>query len=506
VTFLDRRQFLASVTAATGFARAASPRQRQNPNVVLIYADDVGYGDLGCYGATGVKTPNLDRLARHGLRFTDAHSSAATCTPSRYSLLTGEYSFRLSKARVLPGDAPLLLEPGCTTLASLFQSKGYRTSAIGKWHLGLGDGTIDWNKEIKPGPLELGFDECFLIPATGDRVPCVYVENHRVAGLDPADPIEVNYSQPFEGEPTGKANPDSLRLKPSHGHDMTIVNGVSRIGYMKGGKAARWVDEDMADVLTQRATSFIEKNKQNPFFLYFATHDIHVPRVPNSRFESPMGARGAAIAELDWCVGQILDTVEKHGLARDTIVLFSSDNGPVVDDGYQDEAVEKLGAHKPAGGFRGGKYSNFEAGTRVPLLIRWPGRIKHGTSRALVSQVDFLKSFAKLLKTDLPMGTGRDSADLLPALLGDTRVGRSHLVEQAGVLSLRAGLWKFIEPGNGPKHNPQTNTELGNDPQPQLYDLSNDPGEKRNMAPAMPGKIEQMKTLLDRIRAGEFVP
>ncbi len=502
---MHRREFLASF-AAGAFAAAAPNRVK--PNVVLIYADDVGFGDIGCYGAAGVRTPNLDKLAKHGLRFTDAHATAATCTPSRYSLLTGEYSFRLAGAKVLPGDAPLLIDPKRPTLASLFKGAGYRTSVVGKWHLGLGNGKIDWNGEIKPGPLELGFDECFIVPATGDRVPCVYVENHRVAGLDPSDPIQVDYSKPIGNEPTGKANPDRLKMKFSHGHDMTIVNGVSRIGYMTGGKAARWVDEDMADVLTQRAVTFIEKNKAEPFFLYFATHDIHVPRLPHARFDKAtnMGPRGNAIAELDWCVGRILETLEKHGLARNTVVMFSSDNGPVIDDGYVDDAVEKLGGHLPAGPYRGGKYSSFEAGTRVPLILRWQGRVKPGKSNALVSQVDFLKSFAAFLKQDMPKGAGPDSADLHAALLGDSRVGRGTLVEQAGTLSLRTGQWKYIEPGKGQKVNKQTNTELGNDPLPQLYDLSSDAGEKRNMAQAMPGKLEQMRSTLERIRAGEFIP
>ncbi len=503
---MRRREFLASLSAA-GFCSAAPAPKTERPNVVLIYADDVGYGDLGCYGASAVRTPNLDKLAKQGLRFTDAHTTAATCTPSRYSLLTGEYSFRLAGAKVLPGDAPLLIDPKQQTLATMFKGAGYRTSVVGKWHLGLGNGKIDWNADIKPGPLELGFDECFLVPATGDRVPCVYVENHRVAGLDPTDPIQVDYAKPIGSEPTGKANPDQLKMKFSHGHDMTIVNGVSRIGYMTGGKSARWVDEDMADVLTQKAVSFIEKSKAEPFFLYFATHDIHVPRMPHARFEKAtnMGPRGNAIAELDWCVGRILETLEKNGLARNTVVMFSSDNGPVVDDGYVDDAVEKLGSHAPAGPFRGGKYSSFEAGTRVPLILRWPGRVKPGTSKALVSQVDFMKSFASLLKQPLPKGAAPDSADLSAALLGDSRVGRGTLVEQAGTLSLRSGQWKYIEPGKGQKFNKLTNTELGNDPQPQLYDLSSDPGEKRNMASAMPAKVEEMRATLQRIRAGEFI-
>ncbi|MFZ0429363.1 MAG: sulfatase-like hydrolase/transferase, partial [Acidobacteriota bacterium] len=246
----------------------------ESPNIVLIYTDDVGYGDVSCYGATRIRTPNIDRLSREGLRFTDAHSAAASCTPSRFALLTGRFPWRQAGTGILPGDAALIIRPGTLTLASTLHAAGYRTGVVGKWHLGLGDGKLDWNGRIAPGPLEIGFDYSFLIPATGDRVPCVFVENHRVVGLDPSDPIEVSYTTPFPGEPTGKDHPELLKLKPSHGHDQAIVNGISRIGYMKGGQAARWIDEDIADVLTRKAVQFIADSQSGPFFLYFATHDI----------------------------------------------------------------------------------------------------------------------------------------------------------------------------------------------------------------------------------------
>src|SRR5690606_16648767 len=236
------------------------------------------------------------------------------------------------------------------------------------------------------GPLEIGFDYAFLIPATGDRVPCVYVENHQVVGLDAADPIEVSYKEEIGDEPTGAENPELLKMHPSHGHDMTIVNGISRIGYMTGGTAARWIDEDMADLITARATRFIENHRHQPFFLFFSTHDIHVPRVPHSRFagKSGMGPRGDVILQLDWSVGAILEALERTRLSENTIVIFTSDNGPVVDDGYRDKAVELLGDHKPSGPMRGGKYSAFEAGTRVPFIVRWPAMIRPGTSDALL--------------------------------------------------------------------------------------------------------------------------
>lgn len=472
------------------------------PNIVLIYADDLGYGDVSCYGATEIATPHVDRLAREGLRFTDAHSASATCTPSRYAMLTGEYAWRQPGTGILPGDAALIIKPGRTTLASILKDAGYRTAVVGKWHLGLGDGNLDWNGAIRPGPLEIGFDECFLIPATGDRVPCVYVKNHRVVGLDPTDPLRVRFGKKVGDEPTGRENPELLKMHPSHGHDQTIVNGISRIGYMTGGRAARWVDEDMADVVTREATDFMTRHQDEPFFLFFSLHDIHVPRAPHSRFagKSGLGPRGDVILQLDWCTGQILETLDRLDLADNTLVLFTSDNGPVVDDGYKDDAVEKLGRHKPAGPLRGGKYSAFEAGTRVPMIVRWPGRVEPGVSDALVCQVDFPASFATLVERPLASADAPDSFDVLPALLGKSDAGRDHLVEHARVLSLRQGTWKLIAPGRGPQVFSNTNIESGLSSEPQLYDLASDLGETTNLAAEQPERVEQMTKALKRLR------
>ncbi|MGV3638927.1 MAG: sulfatase family protein [Adhaeribacter sp.] len=482
---------------------------QQKPNIIIIYADDLGYGDLGSYGATQVKTPHLDKLAAQGLRFTRAYATSATCTPSRFSMLTGKYAWRKQGTGIAPGDAALIIPTNITTLPGMLQQAGYQTAVVGKWHLGLGPaGGPDWNGDIKPGPLEIGFDYCFMMPATGDRVPCVYMENRRIVDLDPADPIRVSYKDKIGNEPTGKENPELLKMKPSHGHDQTIVNGVSRIGYMTGGTKARWIDEDMADVLTNRAISFIEKNKKAPFFLYFATHDIHVPRVPHSRFvgKSGMGPRGDAILQLDWTVGEVMKALDRLQLSRNTLLVFSSDNGPVIDDGYQDEAVEKLGSHKPAGPLRGGKYSAFEAGTRVPLLLRWPARIKPGVSAALVSQVDLYASLAALTGRKLAPADAPDSYNVLPALLGTSKTGRPYVVQQSvnSTLSLVQGNWKYIEPGKGQKVNKNTNTELGNDPEAQLYDLSRDQGETRNVAAANPQVVQQLAARLQSLRDQEI--
>jgi arylsulfatase A-like enzyme len=478
-------------------------RAQSRPNIVFIYADDLGYGDVSSYGATALKTPNIDRIASEGLRFTDAHASAATCTPSRYTLLTGDYAWRRRGTGILPGDAALIIEPGRTTLPSMLQRAGYATGAVGKWHLGLGPaGGPDWNRGINPSPNDVGFTYSFVMAATGDRVPTVYIENHAVVGLDPADPIAVSYAKPVGDWPTGKANPELLKMHPSHGHDQTIINGVSRIGYMTGGRSAVWKDEDMADVFTARAVGFIEAQQAKPFFLYFALHDPHVPRLPNPRFvgSTSMGPRGDAIVQADWCVGQVLATLDRLHLAENTLIIFTSDNGPVVDDGYKDEAVEKLGSHRPAGPYRGGKYSIFEGGTRVPFIVRWPGHVKPGRSDALVSQVDLLASFAALTGQSIAGGDARDSRNIMPALLGRSKSGRRDLVEQAGSLALRQGTWKYIAPGKGAKINKETNTELGNDAGPQLYDLARDPGETRNLATKHPARVRDMDAALEKIR------
>jgi len=405
--------------------QAQKKAKEKQPNVIFIIADDLGYGDMSCYGAHRVQTPHVDALASSGIRFTDAHAVASTSTPSRYSLFTGHYAWRRNDTGIARGDAGMVIRPEQTTIADMFKSAGYTTGAIGKWHLGLGDktGTQDWNKKVSPGPEDLGFDYSCLMAATGDRVPCVWMENQQVLNYDPSAPIEVSYTKPFPGEPTGKNNPElltNLKPSPNHGHNQAIVNGISRIGYMKGGGKALWKDEDIADTIIAKTVGFIERNSDKPFFLYVGTNDVHVPRFPHPRFvgKSGMGYRGDAILQFDYTVGKILEALEKQGLRENTLIVLSSDNGPVVDDGYQDQAVELLGDHRPWGNLRGGKYSNFEAGTRVPFIVSWPDKVKKGkTSDALVSQIDLFASMAELVGQEMQSGAGVDSQNQLKAFL-----------------------------------------------------------------------------------------
>lgn len=472
------------------------------PNVIIIYVDDLGYGDVGCYGATGVETPNIDALASGGMRFTDAHCGAATCTPSRYSLLTGEYAFRINAA-VLAGDAPLLIDTEKKTMPDMIKDAGYTTAVVGKWHLGLGDGTLNWNDSIKPGPREIGFDYSFLIPATGDRVPSVYVEDYDIVGLDPNDPIQVSYTSKVGDWPTGTENPELLKQLADPQHSGTITNGISRIGFMTGGEKALWKDEDFPFVLDQKAKSFIKANKENPFFLYYSYHDIHVPRIPNERFigSSAMGPRGDAIVQMDWCTGEIVKYLEELGIDKKTLIIFSSDNGPVLDDGYADQCVEMLGDHKPAGIYRGGKYSAFEAGTRVPTIVYWPGTVESGESNALLTQVDLYASLAELLNQPIAEGNAVDSKSTLSAWLGKSPNGRIEILEESYVKSLRVGDWKYIEPSekNSDWIENDKKIESGISTKAQLYNLSNDPSEQVNLIDENKAQAQEMERVLNEL-------
>ena len=495
-------------------AEAKTPKDnkvtnREQPNVIIIFADDLGYGDLECYGAKNVQTPNVNRLASEGIRFTNTHTIAATSTPSRYSLLTGEYAWRRPDTDIAAGNAGMIIRPGQYTMADMFKNAGYATCAIGKWHLGLGDKTAeqDWNAPLPSSLGDLGFDYHYIMAATADRVPCVFIENGKVANYDPSAPIEVSYKGNFPGEPTGKDNPELLyNQKSSHGHDMAIVNGIGRIGFMKGGGKALWKDENIADSITTHAIDFIKQHKDEPFFMYFATNDVHVPRFPHDRFrgKNPMGVRGDAIVQFDWSVGQIMETLDKLGLAENTLIILSSDNGPVVDDGYDDKAEELLNGHSPAGPWRGNKYSTFEGGTAVPAIVRWPKKIKESReSDVLMSQIDWMASLGSLVNAKFPKGSASDSHNRIGNLLGTDNADRPWVIEQAAnhVLSVRTKDWKYIEPNDGPamiQWGPKI--ETGNSSTPQLYDMRKDINERANLALQHPEVVYDMQNILRRVR------
>jgi arylsulfatase A-like enzyme len=470
------------------------------PNIIIIYLDDLGYGDLSCYGATEIKTPNIDALANGGVNFTNGYASSATCTPSRYALLTGMYPWRNKNARILAGDAPLLIDTKQKTLPKMLSQAGYQTAIIGKWHLGLGSGFVNWNKTIKPGPNEVGFDQSYILAATQDRVPTVYIENGNVVDLDKNDPIEVNYKKNFSGQPTAKSNPELLDMKWHHGHNNSIVNGIPRIGYMKGGASAKWSDIDMADHFLVKAKNYVKTHKKDPFFLYYAMQQPHVPRTPHPRFvgKSGMGPRGDVILEADWCIGEFMKTLEEDGILENTLIVFSSDNGPVLNDGYYDDAVEKLGNHDPKGGLRGGKYSLFEAGTRVPFITYWKNHIKPSVSDAIVCQMDLLASLGNLVGINEKT---TDSKELLSTLLGHDKNGRNHLViESKSKTALRSGDWIMIPPYKGGAMNKKVGTETGYTPEYKLYNLRNDIGQINNLANPNPEKLKELIQVFEKLK------
>jgi arylsulfatase A-like enzyme len=474
------------------------------PNIVFIYLDDLGYGDLSCYGATEIKTPNIDALANGGVRFTNGYATSATCTPSRYGLLTGVYPWRNKDAKILPGSAPLLIGKEQLTIPKMLKEKGYQTAVVGKWHLGLGTGIVDWNQQLDAGPNDVGFDYSYIMAATQDRVPTIYIDNGKVVNLDSKDPISVNYDKNFPGQPTGKENPELLSMKWHHGHNSSIVNGIPRIGYVSGGASANWSDVDLADHFLAKAQTYVKSHKDNPFFLYYALNQPHVPRTPNPRFvgKSGMGPRGDVILEADYCVGEIIKTLKEEGVLDNTLIVFSSDNGPVLNDGYYDDAVEKLGNHKPNGPLRGGKYSLLEAGTRVPFFTYWKGQIKPLVSDALVCQIDLLESIAKLVNVDVE---STDSQELLDVFTGKSNKGRTNLVIEANTkTAFRQGDWMMIPPYSGDPILEEVNIEMGNDKEFQLYNLKKDIGQKNNLAKTQPKKLKELIKNFELIRGNSY--
>ena len=365
---------------------------------------------------------------------------------------------------------------------------------------------------MKPGPLEIGFDTCFILPTTNDRVPQVYVKDHRVLNLDPADPLWVGQEKPSKDHPTGRTHRDSLKMDWSHGHNATIHNGISRIGFYTGGHAARFRDEDLADKWVEQSNKFIEQNSDKPFFLFFSSHDIHVPRIPHERFQgkTSLGFRGDSIVELDWCVGELMKTLERLKLTEETLVVFCSDNGPVLDDGYKDGAITKIGNHRAAGIYTGGKYSVYEGGTRTPFITRWPGQVSPGQSDEVVCTIDLAASFASLTGQSMADDACVDSFNLLGVLLGeDGAKGRDYLVQQdngnGGTFGLRVGDWKLHRYDKRKAKNVLVEQKLVKTKVPnfQLFNLANDPSEQTNVIGENPDVAEKLKAqLVDIVEDG----
>ena len=457
------------------------------PNVIFVMADDIGYGDLGCYGATRVKTPAIDELAKQGVRFAQAYAPAATSSPSRYALLTGEYAWRKGVS-ILPADAHLSIDEDTYTLPQMFKDAGYITGMIGKWHLGLGNknSKIDFNASIEQGPLSVGFNYAYYFPATNDRVPCIYIENNHVVNLKKDQPIRISYSRNISDEPTGEEHPELLMMNELTGyHNGTIINGVSRIGYMSGGEDARWDDETMAEHLLGKTIDFIKVNKDKSFFLYYAPHNAHEPRIPSKRFrgKSEAGIYGDVIEEFDDCMEQLVQALKENGLYENTIMVITSDNGPMVKEGYDDGALENLNGHDPYNQLRGEKYSLHEGGTRVPFVCSWPARMKKSfIQKQPFTYLDILATFARMIDFPLSSQNSNDSRDASGLFFYEKATPyKEYILTQNnnGEIAIRCGDWKYI-----PAYENRED---------ELYDLKNDPSELHNMRNACPEIVEELQ-------------
>jgi arylsulfatase A len=486
------------------------------PNVVLIFADDLGYGDLGCYGATKLRTPNIDRLAAEGRRFTDANSASAVCTPSRYGLLTGEYPLRANGGQgtwgPLPATSGLIIDTETLTIGKVFKNKGYATACLGKWHLGFKEGKNDWQVPLRPGPQDVGFDHYFGVPLVNSGSPYVYVEDDTIVGYDPSDPLV------FGGKP----------VSPTP----TFPEEASRKSPNRFGGALKahqiYDDEKTGTLLTEKAVKWITEKKDEPFFLYFPTPNIHHPFTPAPRFKgtSQCGLYGDCVHELDWMVGEILGCLEDNGLSDNTLVIFTSDNGGMLN--HAGRNAMKAG-HKLNGDLLGFKFGVWEGGHRVPLIARWPGKIRAGTqSDQLICQVDLLATFTALTGQDTQNLKGKDSVNMLPALLDDPdKPLRTELLlapRQPRNLAIRKGKWVYIGArssggftGSRPKDHAwggppaaefagSVNSDIENGrlkkdaPPAQLYDLEKDLAQTTNVYRENPQVVKEMEARLNVYR------
>ena len=514
--FLKKTAGVISMTLLTGCVATSRKTPSKKPNVVLIFADDVGYGDLGCYGATRLKTPNIDKLAREGKRFTDAHSASAVCTPSRYALLTGEYPVRANGGKGVWGPAPitsgLIIDTEKLTIADVFKNKGYATAVLGKWHLGFGKGVNNWQEPLRPGPQDLGFDYYFGVPVVNSAPPYVFVENDRIVGGDPSDPlVYLGRGQHEEATPITEIPPEASQRTPNR---------------FKGAVEAhkKYNDYTVGTVLARKAVDWITANKQKPFFLYLATTHIHHPFTPGKRFQGTSQADlyGDFIHELDWMVGEVTQCLKKQGLSENTLVIFTSDNGGMMNLGGRNAV--KAG-HLINGDLLGFKFGVWEGGHRVPFIARWPGKIEPGTeSSQLICNVDMLATFMALTGQNPETLQGKDSVNVLPALLDNPKgsIRKKLLLAPRSErhLSIRKGKWMYIPArgsggfkGSKPSQHAwggpaavalvggvNSDFENGkfkkNAPPAQLYDLDADINQTKNLYNEYPEVVREMEALL----------
>ena len=494
----------------------------ETPNVVLIFADDLGYGDLGCYGATKQKTPNIDKLAAEGRKFTDAHSASAVCTPSRYGLLTGEYAMRAKGPKGgqgIWGPAPitsgLLIPTDTFTVADAFKEKGYDTAAFGKWHLGFKNGTNDWQEPLRPGPQDLGFDYYFGMPVVNSAPPYVYVENDKIIGSDPEDPLEYLEKENRKGKTTPITPIKAKEAQRSPNQFRGAVKAHEMFN-----------DYEVGTTLTNKATQWIKDRGEDPFFLYFATTNVHHPFTPSKRFQgtSESGVYGDFVHELDWIVGEVRKTLEETGKADNTLIIFTSDNGGMFNLGGRTAA--KLG-HSINGKLLGSKFGVWEGGHRIPFIAWWPGKIEAGsTSDQLLNLVDLNSTFAAV--TGLKLTDPKDSINMLPALTGNpSEPLRSEMLSfphSKKHMALRKGKWMYIPAQNdggfgGSRPNqhawggpavttlvdtPNSDIVKGKikkgAPKQQLYDVENDPNETKNVIKEFPEIAKKMAAELLAIK------
>ncbi len=448
--------------------------EAQPPNFVVILADDMGYGDLKSYNAASkIPTPNLNGFAASGMRFTDAHSPSAVCTPTRYGLLTGRYAWRTSlKSWVTDGYSPSLIDTSRMTLPKFLKEHGYVTGAFGKWHLGLGVAdTVDYYTRLSPGPIDLGFDTFFGIPASLDFAPYVFIDQDRVAEL-PTEHVDASAMRRHGGGGFWRAGP----IAPGFRH------------------------KDVLYVTTEKAVDFILSRDNAPFFLYVAFSAPHTPWLPTEEFEgvSDAGPYGDFVAEVDHAVGAILGALDSVGKGSSTFFAFTSDNGA-----HWLESDIDTWEHRANASLRGQKADIFEGGHRVPLIVRWPGIVDAGsTSDQLVSLTDFIATAADILGRDIAHNGGEDSFSFLPALHGIDIGGRESMIQHSGdgMFAVRRGNWKLIlGRGSGGFTQPSRIETADGDPPGQLFNLAIDPGEENDLYAERSDIVRELSDLLSRI-------